>query len=162
MDFGFTRSRTSERFQNGAIGQSVQDLFPGYVVDGITPLDYMLQGYGRLVNTSRGPAPSITNSNIDAIEGSASYSIIGKSFWNSRHQITLGGILNRSTLSQSQQTIDGVNLLFFEGLPNSVRLVNNPSTRDRIANMQFYATDNFLDLPLQFPGGIDGKTHRGF
>ncbi len=160
MDFGVTRSRTSQRFQNGVIGQSVQDLFPGFVVDGITPLDYMLQGYGRLVNTSRGPAASITDSSIGAMEGSASYSIIGKSFWNSRHQITLGGILNRSTLSQSQQTIDGVNLLFFEGLPNSVRLVNNPSTRDRIADMQFYATDNFSLSRYSFLAELTSNASR--
>jgi hypothetical protein len=155
-----THSQLSEDFQKDATGQSVQDLFPGYVVDGITPLAYELLNLGRLINTVRGPAPLITNSDTSLVEGSASYSIIHDGFWNSKHRISFGTSLSQSSLSQSQRAIDNVNLLYFEGEPNSVLLLNSPSTRDRFSNLEFYAFENFSLSRFSFLAGTSVNTSR--
>jgi len=149
--FGLAHSHITEQFQNGATGQSSQDLFPGYVVDGITPLSYMLQGYGRLINTSRGPAPLIKNSSPSSLEGNFTYSIFHDGVWNSKHRMTVGGSVHRASLSETQSAMDGLNVLFFEGEPNSVRLLNTPArTQDRVTELELYATDNFTISRLSF------------
>ena len=59
-----------------------------------------------------------------------------------KHRISFGSSLSQSSRSQSQRAPDNVNLLFFEGEPNSVLLLNSPSTRDRFSNLEFYAIEN--------------------
>ena len=140
---GVAHSHSAERFQKEATGQSSQDLFPGFVVDGITPLDYMLLDYGRLINTTRGPAPSIMKSSVTSLEGNLNYATIQQGFRNSKHRISYGISLNRASRAESERSVDGVNLLFFQGEPNSVRLLNAPSTEDRVTDLRIYGADNF-------------------
>jgi len=157
---GVTHSQLTEDFQKDATGQSTQDLFPGYVVDLITPLAYELLGLDRLINTVRGPAPLVTNSKTGLVEGSASYSIAYDGFWNSRHRISFGSSLSQSSRSQSQRAIDNVNLLYFEGEPNSVLLLNSPSTRDRFSNLEFYAIENVSLSRFSFLAAATVNTAR--
>ena len=61
--------------------------------------------------------------------------------------------MRRSSISQSHTAIDNINLLFFESLPESVRILNTPArTRDRIHQLELYAADavSFSGLSLSF------------
>lgn len=149
--FGVTRSHIDQKFQDGVEGQSVQDLFAGFIVDGISPQLPQGAGYRALTGIVRGPAPRVTNSDIGLVSATASYTMLRNSFRRSTHRINFGGSYNRSMVTNESTAIDGVNLFDFMQLPNSVQILTTPTnTRDRMHNVELYASDNFSFSHLSF------------
>ena len=100
LRFGFTRSHIGQNFQSGVTGQSVQELFSGYIVDGISPSLSADAGYKLLTGVVRGPAPKATNSEISMVSATASYSMLLNGPKQSMHRLMFGGSYNRSTLAE--------------------------------------------------------------
>lgn len=149
--FGVTRSDIDQNFQEGVAGQSVRDIFAGYVVDGISPVIPAGGNYKMLTGIVRGPAPRVTNSNAGLVSATASYAMLRNGFRRSMHRFNFGGSYNRSTLTDESTAIDGVNLLDFMQMPNSVQILSTPTqTRNRLHNVELYAADNFSFSNLSF------------
>ena len=150
--FGVSRSHVDQKIQPGVPGQSVQDLFAGYVVDKLLPRTPPPEEFFQmLTNVVRGPAARATNAEAAIIGTTASYSMIRNGLKNSIHRIAFGGSYYRSTLDQDSTTVDNLNLLEFMDQPNSVRLLSTPTkTRDRMNNLELYASDNFTVSRLSF------------
>jgi hypothetical protein len=95
-----------------------------------------------LSNTVSGAPPLCTDADALALEGKAGFSTVREGFKNSSHRISAGASFRKSSITQRHTAIDQVNLLFFEGTPESVRLLNTPAeTLDRIHHLEFHAAD---------------------
>jgi hypothetical protein len=141
--FGLAISNLKSRFQPADQVQSTEELFPGFIIDGYYPgVPAPGAVFLSLNNTRRGPGPLSTSYDASSWEGSAVYSNVRDGFWHSNHRMSVGGSYHDSSLTQKKTSIGGINLLSFEGAPNSVRLLNTPNqTRDRIRLLEFYAGD---------------------
>jgi hypothetical protein len=161
--FGVARSNLHSGFQRDAQGQSTEDLFAGFVIDGyyhrLPPPGAV---YEWLNNTRRGPAPLISSFGAQSTEASFAYSTVREGFWNSSHRLSAGGSYHWSSLSESQDAIDGVNLLIFEEFPNSLRLLNTPArTRDHVGQFEFYGSETVSFSRLSFMFGVSADSTRG-
>src|SRR5262249_33490049 len=81
------------------------------------------------------------------------------------HRMSLEASFHRSSLTQSNSSIDGVNVLFFQQKPNSVRILNTPArTRDGIHQMEFNASDklSFSRFSLMAAVSVDSSQGANF
>lgn len=157
--FGVALSDLRSGFQPGAQGQSSEDIFAAYAVYAILP-DPKTEAplLGLLNNTRRGTAPLAVSFNASSTQGSAAYSTVRDGFWGSNHRISTGVSYRRSSLEQRSAAVDGVNLLFFQGSPSSVRMLNTPTqTLDQIRQLELYGSDtlSFGRLSLTFALSLD-------
>ncbi len=160
--FGISRQGESSRFQPGAPGQSQEDLFPGYALAGLPNSPSPWAMLAMLNNTMRGPAPLAVSGKAGSTEGTAVYSTVRKGIGHSDHRISIGTSVRWISLTQRHAAVDSVNLLFFEGAPNSVRLLNVPSqTRDRIHQIEWHASDSFSLARLTLTLGISVDSSQG-
>jgi hypothetical protein len=152
----------TSRFQPGVQGQSREDIFPGYALAGLpdSPSPWVM--LAMLNNTRTGPAPLTVSGDSGSAEGSVVYSTVRAGFGPSSHRISVGGSYRRMFLKQSYAAQDGLNLLFFEGAPNSVRLLNTPAqTRDGISQLEWYASDSLSLERLTLTLGISIDSSQG-
>jgi hypothetical protein len=140
---GVSLSRLDARNQPGGLKQSREELFPGFTLLGVgNPLD-PLEMVRMLSNVRTGTAPIAMPSNTAVWEGSVLYSTLRVGPAHSSHRISLGAGSRSASLDQRYQSADGVNLLYFESAPDSVRLLNTPAqTRDRLRQLDFHAADS--------------------
>jgi hypothetical protein len=160
--FGIVTGSVHSRPQPGIERQNREDLFPGFVLNGVPdPPDY-LEMVAMLYNTTSGAPSLVTNSDGTAIEANVGFSTVRDGFENSNHQISIAASFRRSSLTQKHTAIDDLNLLFFEGLPESVRLLNTPvRMRDRIHHLEFHAADTVTLSHLSLSAGIYGSISNG-
>jgi hypothetical protein len=159
----YAQSNLKSRFQPGVRGQSTEDLFPGFVVDGLSP---RLPPPGALFtwlnDTTRGPAPLVTSYDAASLEGSVLYSTVRDGFGRSNHRITIGGSTRRSAFGETNESIEGVNLLIFQQRPNSVRVLNTPAqTRVRSRQFQWYASDTLSFSRWSFMAALSADSNSG-
>jgi hypothetical protein len=115
-----------------------------------------------LSNTRRGAAPLVISSGAGSLEGSAIYSTVREGFWKFNHRVSIGTSFRRSYLTQRYSAIDGVNLLFFQGAPNSVSIINTPAqTRDRVSQLEWYGTDSLSLARLTLAVGASLDSSQG-
>ena len=151
--FGIVSGDIDAAPQSGILKQNRQELFPGFALYGVPDQISVQEMVDRLYNTVSGAPPLITDSDTLVSEGSFGYSTIREGFAGSNHQISAGMSFRRSSITQNHRAIDNVNLLFFETVPESVRILNTPAqTRDRIHQLELYAADaiSFSKLSLNF------------
>jgi hypothetical protein len=133
--------------------QNREELFPGFALYGAPNTPSYLEMVEMLSNTVSGAPSLISNSDAFTFEAKFGFSTIQDSFGKSSHRIAAGAAYRRSILTQQNSAIDNVNLLFFERMPESVRLLNTPvKTRDRIHHLQFHGADSisFARLSIGF------------
>jgi hypothetical protein len=160
--FGVALGSLNARFQNGASGQSSEDLFPGFLVVGKSPAVRPDQVFATLNNTRRGPAPLITSFDAGSAEGSGAFVTTRNGFRHSTHQISLEASFHRSSLTESNSSIDGVNPLFFQQKPNSVRILSTPArTRDGIRQLEFNASDKVSFSRFSFTAEVSVDSSQG-
>jgi hypothetical protein len=160
--FGASHNGLTSQLQPGVQGQSREDIFPGYALAGLpdSPSPWVM--LAMLNNTRTGPAPLTVSGDSGSAEGSAVYSTVREGFGHSNHRISVGGSYRRMFLKQRYAAQDSVNLLFFEGAPNSVRLLNTPAqTRDRISQLEWYASDSLSLARLTLTLGISIDSSQG-
>jgi hypothetical protein len=159
--FGAVLGRVISRFQPGVVGQSQEDLFPGHALFGVPDAPHPLKMVEMLSNTRRGPAPQSPSSDSGSLEGSVAFATV-RSLWNAQHRLEMGASYQRMSLTQESAAMEGVNLLFFDGAANSVRILNFPArTRDRIRQLELRASDGIairrfsvgLGVSVQCAGG---------
>jgi hypothetical protein len=149
-------------FQEASHGQSREDIFPGFALWGVPAAPPYLAMVEMLSNTVRGSAPLTTSYDARSFEASAIYSTIGSGFGDSNHQITLEAKYGRRSLRQRQRSIENVNLLFFKGAPNSVRILNTPrQSQDRIDQLELYGSDRLSLGRFNVTLGITADSSRG-
>lgn len=161
--FGWTHGNVESQFQPGAQGQSREDLFPGYALLGLPNSPSPWSMVEMLSNTRRGPAPLAISSGAGSFEGSAIYSTVRKGLWDTSQRLSIGADYHRMSLTQRYSAINGVNLLFFEGAPNSVRILNTPAhTRDQIGQLELHASDSLSlrRLTLTVRASLDSSQGR--
>lgn len=161
--FGVARSNLRSSFQQDARGESTEDLFAGYVIDGFYPrLPPPGAVYEWLNNTRRGPAPLITSFGAQSTEGSVAFSTAREGFWRSNHRLSAGASYHRLSLAESKASVDNVNLLIFEEFPNSLRLLNTPTTtRNRVGQFEFYGSEIVSFSRLSFTFGVSIDSSKG-
>jgi hypothetical protein len=143
-------------FQPGANGQSSEDIFAAYAVYAVLP-DPKTEAplLGLLNNTRRGPAPLAVSFNVGSSQSSIAYSTVRDGFWASHHRFSTGASYRRSSLEQRTEAVDGVTLLFFQGSPNSVRMLNTPArTLDQIGQLELYGSDSMSFGRLSLTAGL--------
>jgi hypothetical protein len=160
---GTAHSRLDARFNENAAGQSEEDLFPGYVVDGVFPrlLESDRELFDMLSNTRRGAAPLVSPFDAGVWEGAANYSraLQGRGI---QHRLSMGASFHNASLTQSSDAMGGVNLLFFQGSPYAVRLLNTPvKTRDRIRQLELHALDTLSLSRVSFTFGVTSDFSEG-
>jgi hypothetical protein len=124
---GAVRGRVDSRLQKSITRQSRENIFPGYALYGVPGTPSPLEMVEMLSNVMTGAAPLAVSSNSSSTEVSALFSKVRQRFWNSNHRLSLGAVYHRAFDSREYSVLDNVNLLFFEGAPNSVRLLNTPT-----------------------------------
>lgn len=160
--FGVALGNVKTHFQRDARGQSCEDVFPGYALFGVPDSPSPRTMIEMLSNTSRGPAPLAISSDAGSTEGSAVFSTVRKGAGNSDHRVSTGVSYHRMSLMQDYSAIDGVNLLFFEGAANSVKMLNTPvRTRDRVSQLELHASDSFSCARLTLTLGASVDSSRG-
>lgn len=160
--FGMSRRGENSRVQPYSLGQSQEDLFPGYALAGLPDSPSPWDMLAMLNDTVRGPARFAVSGNADSTEGTAVYSTVRPGLGHLDHRITLGMSIRRIALTQGYSVVDDVNLLFFEGNPNSVRLLDGPArTRDRIHQIEWHASDTFSLARLTMTLGISLDSSQG-
>jgi hypothetical protein len=161
--FGVVLSNVHSRPQSNVVRQNREELFPGFALyDKETDSPLYLEMVDRLNNTISGAPPLIINSDAIALEAKVGYSTIREGFRKSNHRISTGVSMRRTAVTQRQTAIDNVNLLFFEGAPESVRLLNTPSRmRDRINHLELYAADATSFSRLSMSIGAYGSFSNG-
>ncbi len=170
LRFGTALGRVTSRFQPGAAGQSQEDLFAGHALFGVPDPSHPLKMVEMLSNTRRGPAPLAPSSSAGSLEGSIAFSTV-RVLSLTQHRLEMGAGYQSMSLTQESAAVDGVNLLYFEGTANSVRLLNYPArTRDRVRQLELHASDRIsirrvslgLGITMQSVGGASvlrsGKT----
>jgi len=160
---GAAISRLNGKFQDNATGHSEEDLYPGYIVDGVFPrlLRSETEAYEMISNTRRGPAPLVTSFESAVWEGSANYSMARKVLGGD-HRISTGASYRYASLTKNNDAIDGVNLLFFYQSPYSVRLLTTPNqTYDRIRQVELHASDKTSVSRLSFTFGASADLSEG-
>jgi hypothetical protein len=159
---GASVTHLNSKFQTGVTGQSQEDIFPGYVVDGIFPrLLRMGELYEMMVNTRRGPAPLVTSYDSGVWEGAVSYSSERHAL-GIRHQLSSGANFTLASLKERDEAIDGVNLGFFYQAPYTVRLLSTPvKTHDRIRQLELYTSDRFSLSRLSVIAGLSADVSEG-
>jgi len=161
--FGVALSDLTSGIQPGARGQSSEDIFAGFAVYAVLP-DPKTEAplLGLLNNTRRGPAPLAVSFNAGSSQTSVAFSTVRDGFWGSFHRISTGVSYRRSSLVQQSQVVDGVNLLFFQGSPNSVRMLNTPAqTRDQTRQLELYGFDSLSFARLSVTIGLSLDLSRG-
>jgi hypothetical protein len=162
LRIGISSAVSKAQIQADAAGQSQEDLFPGYAVAGLADSPSPWDMIAWLSNTRRGPAPLAISWEATSTSGLASYTTMRRGFRHSRHRITAGAGYFRQALEQRQDSVDGVNLLFFEGAPNSVRLLNTPTrTRERIRQLELHAADSFSLARVTLTLGLGAHSSWG-
>jgi hypothetical protein len=160
--FGVSHKGVTSRFQPGIQGQSREDIFPGYALAGLpdSPSPWVM--LDMLNNTRTGPAPLAVSGDSGSAEGSAAYSTVRAGFGHSNHRLSVGGSFRRMFLDQRYAAQEDINLLFFEGVPTSVRLLNTPAqTRDRVGQLEWYASDSVSLARLTMTLGVSVDSSRG-
>jgi hypothetical protein len=153
---GSASSDLDSGFQPGAHGQSTEDLFAGYAVYPVLP-EPKTEAHllSLLNNTRRGPAPLAVSFAAASFQSSIAYSTVRDGFWSSNHRIATGASYRRSSLAQRSETVDGVNLQFFQGSPSSVQMLNTPAqTRDQIDQLELYGSDSLSFSRLSLSLGL--------
>lgn len=155
--FGRAGSKLDADFQRNAAGQSEEDLFPGYVVDGVFPrsLRNDTEVFEMISNTRRGPAPLIAPFDAGVWEASATYATAfdRQGF---RHHVSAGANYRHASFTQRNDVMGDVNLLFFQESPYAVRLLNTPvQTRDRIRQVALHASDNVTISRVSLTFGLN-------
>jgi hypothetical protein len=162
LRIGVALGRVDSQFQPGARGQSREDMFAGYLLDSMPSTVLYLTMVDMLDNTLTGPAPLAISSNSGSTQGSAAYSTIRQGPGNSSYRFSAGASFRRTSLVQNYAAVDGVNLFFFQGIPNSVSLLNTPArTHDRIGQWQLYADEAFSLPRLRIHFGVSVDSSRG-
>jgi hypothetical protein len=162
LQIGAALGRVDSQFQPHTRGQSREEMFAGYLLDSLPSTVWYYTMVDMLDNTMTGPAPLAISSNARAMQGSAAYSTIRQGSWNSSHRFSAGASYHRASVVQNYSAIDGVNLFFFEGTPNSVSLLNTPArTHDRISQWELYADENFSLSRLSINLGVSVDSSRG-
>ena len=161
--FGVTLSDRNSGFQQGEPGQSSEDIFAGYAVYTILPEPKTEAPLLSLLNnTRRGLAPLAVSFNADSLQSSVAYSTVRDGFWGSVHRISAGASYRRSSLAQRSDSVDGVDLLLFQGAPNSVRMLNTPTqTRDQITQLGLYGSDSLSFGRLSLTLGLSLDLSKG-
>jgi hypothetical protein len=160
---GAAISHLDGKFQNDVTGQSEEDLYPGYIVDGIFPRLFhnATEAYEMMSNTRRGPAPLVTSFDSGVWEGSANYSMNRKIF-GSDHRISAGASYRYASLARQSDAMEAVNLQFFYQSPYSVRLLTTPNeTYDRIRQVELHASDKLSVSRLSFTYGASADFSEG-
>jgi hypothetical protein len=155
---GVALGREKSLFQPGSSGQSRENMFAGYALYGAPDTPSYLAMVDMLNNTITGPNPLAISSSSSSTAASVAYSFVRPGFWNSNHRASLGATYHRASITQDDAVLNGVNLLFFEGAPNSVRLLNTPArTRDRVHQWELYASEALTRarLSIAFGGSVD-------
>ena len=145
MDFrgGAAFGGVREEIQPGALGQSSENLFPGYAVAGFPDSPSPLAMVKMLSNTRTGPAPLAASSSAANVQGSGLLSLL-RSWPAGFHQyLQMGADIQARSMSINDDAINGINLLFFQGVPSAVRVLNTPAgTHDRIRQWEVTANDS--------------------
>lgn len=140
--FGFTLNNVDSLFQKSASGQSRENLFAGYGLYKMPETPSYLELVAMMGNTMTGPAPLAVSSNISSLNASVLYSFVQRGKWHTGHQASIGASLHHGRISQDYASQNGVNLLYFDREPNSVRLLNTPAhTQDRVYQVSIYGSD---------------------
>ena len=114
--FGVALSDRNSGFQQGAPGQSSEDIFAGYAVYAILPEPKTEAPLLSLLNnTRRGLAPLAVSFNADSLQSSVAYSTVRDGFWGSVHRISAGASYRRSSLAQRSDSVDGVRFAVLSG-----------------------------------------------
>jgi len=159
---GLTLGGVDSKLQENSQNQSREDIFPGYALWGVPDEQDFLYMVSLLSNTIKGSAPLVTSYDANVFEASAIYSMARSGFWNSNHKISLEARYDRRALTQKQDSVENVNLLFFEETPNSVRLLNTPmESRDRVDQLELHASDHVSFWRLSIGLGITVGSSRG-
>jgi hypothetical protein len=162
LRIGAALGRVDSQFQPNAQGQSREDIFAGYLLDSLPSTVWYYTMVDMMDNTMKGPAPLAVSSNARAMQGSAAYSTIRQGRWNSSHRFSAGASYHRASDVQNYAAVDGINLLFFEGMPNAVKLLNTPArTHDRISQWQLYADEKFSLSRLSINLGVSFDSSQG-
>jgi hypothetical protein len=160
--FGIASGNIQSRPQPEVDRQNREELFPGYALYGVPNQLSPLEMVDRLYNTISGAPPLVTDSDTLALEGKVGFSAIRGGFGSSNHQISAGAGFRRISITQKNSAIDNVNLLFFENMPESVRLLNTPvRTRDRIHQLEFHAADSVSFSKLSMHYGLYASFSNG-
>jgi hypothetical protein len=160
--FGSSGQSTGQDFQPGVAGQSQEDMFPGYALAGLPDSPSPWAMLAMLNNTRRGPAPLTISGKAASTEGNAVFTTIREGFARSEHKISVGTRVVWLSSTQTSAAIDGVNLRFFEGEPDSVRMLSAPSrTRDLIRQLQWFAADTFSFSRLSLTIGVSLDSSQG-
>jgi len=140
LRFGAALARTDSGYQADARGQSREHLFQGYADYGSMHPNDMV----ALLNNGRsGRAPFIGSDRNQHWQISGSLSTVRRGFLDSNHRISAGGGFRILSSSHRKFSLDGINLRYFQGVPDSVRLLNTPNrTLDRIRQWEIYGSDS--------------------
>jgi hypothetical protein len=160
---GAAISHLNGNFQSDPTRQSEEDLYPGYIVDGVFPrnLRNENEAYEMMSNTRRGPAPLVTSFDSGVWEGSANYSMVRKVL-GADHRISTGVSYRYASLTKINDALDGVNLQFFYQSPYSVRLLTTPTqTHDRIRQVEVHGSDKLSLSRLSLTFGASSDFSEG-
>lgn len=162
MHFGAAAGSVSARLQPGTRRQSREDLYPGFALFGVAGQPDPWGMVALLSNTRRDAAPLAGGSRAVSWEGSADYSAIFSGVRRSVHRISAGAGWRRMTREQSAEALGNVNLLFFEGVPDSVRLFDAPArTREGVTQVELHANDDWSLGRLGLAAGIYAEIVQG-
>src|SRR5262249_16228084 len=104
----------------------------------------------------------ITSFDTGSAEGSGTFVTTRNGFGHSTHRISLEASFHRSSLTESNSSIDGVNPLFFQQKPNSVRILNTPPrTQDGVPPLEFNAQDKVSFSRFSFTAGVSMDSSQG-
>jgi hypothetical protein len=160
--WGVALGKVDSRFQKGVNGQSRENLFPGYGLWNQPDTPYLLDLVAMMSNTMTGPAPMAVLSDSSSLDASVLYSLDRKGYLNSYHQASFGASFHRGSITQDYAAMDAVNLLFFNGAPDSVRLLNTPAhTRDRMYWFDFHGSERLSIRRLSVALGASATISRG-
>jgi hypothetical protein len=162
LRLGTAFGRTGSRFQPGESGQSHENMFAGYALYGVPGTPSPLEMVEMMNDAMTGAAPLAVSSSASSTAASAAYSLAAQGFWNFNHRVSLGASYHREAIAQDYASVGNVNLLFFEGVPNSVRLLNTPThTRDGVNQWELYATEAISRGRLNIALGTSVDFSRG-
>lgn len=162
LRLGAAVGSVSARLQPGTRRQSREDLYPGFALFGAAGQPDPWGMVALLSNTRRDAAPLAGSSRAVSWESAADYSAIFGGVRRSAHRISAGVGWRRMTRAQSAEAFDNVNLLFFEGAPDSVRLLDAPArAREGVTQVELHASDDWSLGRLGVAAGLYADIVQG-
>ncbi|PYV93626.1 MAG: hypothetical protein DMG05_00950 [Acidobacteria bacterium] len=160
---GVAGERREDGLQPGVQEPSREELFPGFAIVPFVPSAIAGRPIVSLLNkTETESAPLAVVTHQQQFESSLQLGTFRQSFWNSTYRLSLGGDYHFTQSSQQSSSFNNINLLFFQGMPNSVRLLNTPTqTRDRIHQKEVHASNHFALARFSLDLGVNAAFQTG-